>query len=59
MRNGQSTVEWMLLVAMLVVGLLVAAYAFLPGFGQGVEHMGDDASGLFAEGEANGSGDMR
>ena len=59
MRRGQSTVEWMLLVSMLVVGLLVAAYAFLPNFQRGVRELGTDVSSLFAQGESDGSGDMR
>jgi hypothetical protein len=59
MRRGQSTVEWMLLVAVLVVGLVVAAYAFLPGFGRGVDELGSDVSNLFAQGETDGGGDMR
>ncbi len=47
MRRGQSTVEWMLIVSVLIVGLLVAAYAFLPGFNRGVRHLGSDMSNLF------------
>ncbi len=59
MRRGQSTVEWMLIVAMIVVGLVVAAYAFVPGFQRGVRELGTDVTSLFAQGESDGSGDMR
>ena len=50
MRRGQSTVEWMLIVAMIVVGLVVAAYAFVPGFQRGVRELGTDVTSLFAQG---------
>lgn len=59
MRRGQSTVESMLLVAVVVVGLALAAYAFIPGFQDGVRGLGDDVDTLFSQGEQNGSGDMR
>ena len=59
MARGQSTVELMLLVSVLVIGLVAAAYAFMPDFQKGVSELGDDIGTLFAEGEQNGSGDMR
>ncbi len=59
MKRGQSTVEWMLLVAVLCVGLTAAAYAFLPGFAQGVDGLETDLDRLFAQGESDGSGDIR
>lgn len=58
-RRGQSTVEYVLIIAVLVIGLLVAAYAFVPGFSQGVDGLGDDVEGLFGAGTQNGSGGMR
>lgn len=59
MRRGQSTIEWMLIVSVLCIGLAVAAYAFIPGFQAGVRHLGTDIGLLFAAGETNGSGNMR
>ncbi len=59
MRRGQSTVEWMLLVSVITVGLVAAAYAFLPGFSQGVDELESDLGKLFAQGERDGSGDAR
>lgn len=59
MQRGQSTVEWMLLVSVLCVGLTAAAYAFLPGFSQGVSDLESDLGRLFAQGEMDGSGDLR
>lgn len=58
-RSGQATTEYMLLVAVLIIGLLVAAYAFLPGFSEGVDGLGSDVQGLFSSGTQNGAGDMR
>ncbi len=59
MRRGQSTVESMLLVAVVVVGLALAAYAFVPGFQAGVRGLGDDMDTLFSQAEQDGSGDRR
>ncbi|MBM4391519.1 MAG: hypothetical protein FJ090_10400 [Deltaproteobacteria bacterium] len=59
MRRGQSTVEWMLLVAMVTVGLVAAAYAFLPGFSQGVDQLESSIGHLFGEGERDGRRDFR
>lgn len=59
MQRGQSTVETMLLVSVVVVGLALAAYAFIPGFQDGVRGLGDDVGDLFGQAEQNGSGDMR
>lgn len=59
MRRGQSNTEWMLLTAVLAVGLALAAYAFVPGFRDGVKGLAADATGLFGEGARNGSANMR
>ena len=59
MRRGQSTVEWMLLGSVLSVGLALAAYAFIPGFRQGIDGLDDDLGSLYRQAETNGSGDMR
>lgn len=59
MKRGQATTEWMLIASVLAVGLALAAYAFLPGFRDGVSGLANDVTHLFAEGETNGSGDMR
>jgi hypothetical protein len=59
MRRGQANSEWMLLIAVLAVGLALAAYAFLPGFREGVKGLASDVDGLFAEGARNGTANMR
>ncbi len=58
-RRGQSTVEYVLLIAFLAVGLLVAAYAFVPAFSDGAEGLGDDAEELLYAGTQDGSGNKR
>ncbi len=58
-RSGQSTVEYMLLVSVLVIGLGVAAYAFIPAFSEGTRGLGADASGLFDAGTQDGGGERR
>lgn len=58
-RRGQATTEYFLLISVAVVGLAVAAYAFIPGFSEGIRHLGSDASGLLGSGGANGSNDRR
>jgi hypothetical protein len=56
---GQATTEYLLLLSFLGVALVVAAYAFIPGFTEGVDGLGDDAAGLLGAGPRNGSGDKR
>ena len=59
MRRGQSNVEWMLLLSVLAVGLALAAYAFIPGFREGVKGLAADVGTLFSSAEQTGSGGMR
>lgn len=49
----------MLLVSVLSVGLALAAYAFIPGFQNGIESLDDDLGRLYQQGQTNGSGDTR
>ena len=58
-RRGQATTEYFLLISVAVVGLAVAAYAFVPGFSDGMDALGDDASSLLGAGTENGSGNKR
>ena len=43
-RSGQSTVEYMLLISVVVIAIVAAAYVFVPKFGEGVGLVGDDVS---------------
>jgi hypothetical protein len=58
-RRGQATTEYFVLLSALVIGLLVAAYAFLPSFSDGMDDMGDDATRLLSAGTQDGHGDKR
>lgn len=58
-RRGQATTEYLVIIAFLVVALVAAVWAFVGPFEEGMDHLADDADGLFAEGTRDGSGDMR
>lgn len=58
-RRGQATTEYVLLIAVLVVGVVAAAYAFVPLFDEGMDGLDDDAGSLFEQGTRAGSGDVR
>lgn len=58
-RGGQATTEYFLLVSVAVIGLAVAAYAFIPGFQQGVQGLTSDTRTLFGAGTSDGRGDSR
>ena len=58
-RRGQATTEYFLLISVAVVGLAVAAYAFVPGFSEGVTGLKSDTSQLFGAGTRDGSSDRR
>lgn len=50
-RRGQSTVEWALVVAVLVVAVVAAAYVFVPGFQSAMDDAGGALSTLYASGD--------
>jgi hypothetical protein len=56
---GQATTEYLLLLSFLGVALVVAAYAFIPGFTEGVEALGEDGASLIGAGAQNGRNDQR
>ena len=58
-RRGQSTVEYMLVVSVLAIALVAAAYAFLGSFSEGYEAMTDDAGTVLKSGTQDGSGNQR
>lgn len=57
--KGQATTEYLVLLSVLAVGLIVAAWAFYPLYADGLDGLDDDAGSLIAEGTKRGSGDMR
>jgi Flp pilus assembly pilin Flp len=58
-RSGQSTVEYLLVVAVLSIALVVASYAFIGPFDRGFRSMTQDAGTVIKSGTRNGSGDRR
>lgn len=59
MTRGQASTEYLLLIAVLAVGLAVAAYAFLPAFTEGGDDLADDASRMWSAGTQDGQGGKR
>jgi hypothetical protein len=49
----------MLVIAVLVVALVSASYAFIGPFSQGFDRMSNDAGMVLKSGTRNGSGDQR
>ncbi len=56
-RRGVSTVEYVLLISVILVALLVAAYVFVPGFVGGVDEVADDVAELLGGDGASSTGD--
>ena len=49
-RSGQSTVEYMLLISVVVIAIVAAAYVFIPYFQEGTEELGGDVKEGLATG---------
>jgi uncharacterized protein (UPF0333 family) len=58
-RRGQSNVEYMLVIAVLVIAMVSAAYTFIGPFSQGYRAMTQDAGVVLSSGTQNGSGNRR
>lgn len=59
-RRGQGTVEYMLVISVLVVALVaVVALEFLPGFREGFAGLRDDVGVVLGSGTRDGSGGKR
>lgn len=59
LRRGQSTVEYLLVIAVLSIAGAAAAYAFIDPFSEGYRAMTEDAGMVLKSGTRNGSGDRR
>ena len=51
LRSGQSTVEWALVVSVLVIALVAAAYVFIPSFQAEMQRGGGALRGLYTSGD--------
>ncbi len=58
-RRGQSTVEYMLLISVIVIAIVAAAYIFVPTFQQGVDNLALDIKDILSSGEIVGTGTAR
>ena len=55
-EEGQSTVEYMLLISVVVIAIVAAAYVFLPFFQEGTEELGKDYKEAAGSGKIGGVG---
>ena len=55
-RSGQSTVEYMLLISVVVIAIVAAAYVFLDPFQSGVEELGDEVGNALNTGNIRSAG---
>ena len=58
-EEGQSTVEYMLLISVIVIAMVAAAYAFVPTFKEGVEDLAQDVKRILSTGKIGGLGTSR
>lgn len=54
-RRGQSTTEYMLLISVIVIAVVAAAYIFIPTFQTGVADLSVDISYYLATGHLTGA----
>jgi Flp pilus assembly pilin Flp len=55
-ESGQSTVEYMLLISVIVIALVAAAYVFVDPFKQGVQDLANDVRKMLSTGKISKSG---
>src|SRR3954469_16738264 len=55
-RSGQTSSEHMLVISVIVVAAVAAAYTFLPDFQSGVASLGSDVSSILATHQMAGVG---
>ncbi len=58
-RKGQSTTEYMLLIAVIIIAIVAAAYVFIDPFQEGVHNLALDISEILDTGEVVGTGSAR
>ncbi|MFH1469469.1 MAG: class III signal peptide-containing protein [Pseudomonadota bacterium] len=59
LRRGQSTVEYMMLISVIVIAIVAAAYVFVPTFRSGVQNLALDIKDILSTGEIVGTGTER
>jgi Flp pilus assembly pilin Flp len=58
-EEGQSTVEYMLLISVIVIALVAAAYVFVPVFQKGVQDLANDVRKILSTGKIGKTGTTR
>lgn len=58
-EEGQSTVEYMLLISVIVIAIVAVGYAFVPEFEKGVKDLGKDVKKMLSDGMIGRSGTRR
>jgi len=58
-EEGQSTVEYMLLISVIVIAIVAAAYTFVPLFQEGVKKLGEDIKKALSTGQLGKTGSAR
>lgn len=58
-EEGQSTVEYMLLISVIVIAIVAAAYVFIEPFKQGVQDLGNDVKKILSDGKIGRVGTTR
>lgn len=58
-EDGQSTVEYMLLISVIVIAIVAAAYVFVPTFQKGVEDLANDVRKILSTGKIGRTGTTR
>jgi Flp pilus assembly pilin Flp len=58
-EEGQSTVEYMLLISVIVIAIVAAAYVFIDPFRQGVLDLANDVKRILSDGKIGRIGTTR
>lgn len=58
-EEGQSTVEYMLLISVIVIAIVAAAYVFVPTFEAGVNDLANDVKKILSDGKIGRTGTSR
>ncbi|MCB9758317.1 MAG: hypothetical protein H6739_00615 [Alphaproteobacteria bacterium] len=58
-EEGQSTVEYMLLISVIIIAVVAAAYIFMPDFQKGVQALAKDVSSILDSGKIGKTGTNR
>ncbi len=58
-EEGQSTVEYMLLISVIVIAIVAASYVFIDPFKAGVQNLAEDIKKILSDGKIGRVGTTR